>query len=89
MGEKAEYSGLEGGEADLRTWHLNNQDIPSTQYSKRKQVELYRVCVYLSGSVMGAGAGHPVCYAGMLAERLGDWVHQSCHPQVGKAPHLT
>ena len=43
MGEKAEYSGLEGGEADLRTWHLNNQDIPSTQYSKRKQVELYRL----------------------------------------------
>ena len=30
-------------ETDLRTWHLNNQDIPSTQYSKRKQVELYRL----------------------------------------------
>ena len=43
-------------EPDLRTWHLNNQDIPSTAYSKRKQV-LAALCAtmgcLLNGSVIG------------------------------------
>ena len=43
-------------EPDLRTWHLNNQDIPSTAYSKRKQV-LAALCATmgcpLNGSVIG------------------------------------
>ena len=43
-------------ETDLRTWHINNQDIPSTAYSKRKQV-LAALCAtmgcLLNGSVIG------------------------------------
>ena len=43
-------------ETDLRTWHLNNQDITSSPYSKRKQI-LATVCVtlvcLLNGSVIG------------------------------------
>ena len=43
-------------ETDLRTWHLNNQDTPSSAHSKRKQV-LATACVtlgcLLNGSVIG------------------------------------
>ena len=43
-------------EPDLRTWHLNNQDIPSSAYSKRKQV-VATLCAtmgcLLNGSVIG------------------------------------
>jgi len=43
-------------DTDLRTWHLNNQDIPSSAYSKRKQV-LATLCAtsgcLLNGSVIG------------------------------------
>ena len=43
-------------ETDLRTWHLNNQDIPSSSYSKKKQI-LATLCVtlgcLLNGSVIG------------------------------------
>ena len=43
-------------ETDLRTWHLNNQDVPSSAYSKKKQV-VATLCVtlgcLLNGSVIG------------------------------------
>ena len=35
------YSGLGTQETDLRTWHINSQDITSTPYSKKKQVNNY------------------------------------------------
>ena len=54
-----EEGGGQGGaepETDLRTWHLNNQDITSNSYSKKKQV-LATFCVtlgcLLNGSVIG------------------------------------
>lgn len=52
-----ERSRLAGDQdTDLRTWHLNNQDVPSTAYSKRKQV-LAALCAttgcLLNGSVIG------------------------------------
>ena len=48
---------LQGEEdRDLRTWHINNQDITSTAYSKRKQV-MATLCAtmgcLLNGSVIG------------------------------------
>ena len=43
-------------ETDLRSWHINNQDITSTGYSKRKQV-MATLCAtmgcLLNGSVIG------------------------------------
>jgi len=43
-------------ETDLRTWHLNNQELPSSAYSKKKQV-VATLCVtlgcLLNGSVIG------------------------------------
>ena len=44
-------------ETDLRTWHLNNQDIPSSPYSKRKQV-LATFCVTLGCLLNGAVIGY-------------------------------
>ena len=44
-------------ETDLRTWHLNNQDIPSSSYSKRKQV-LATSCVTLGCLLNGAVIGY-------------------------------
>jgi len=54
--EKLNTQEGEEPETDLRTWHLNNQDITSSPYSKRKQI-LATVCVtlgcLLNGSVIG------------------------------------
>lgn len=47
---------LQEQDTDLRTWHINNQDIPSSPYSKRKQV-VAALCAttgcLLNGSVIG------------------------------------
>jgi hypothetical protein len=32
------YTGLGTQESDRKTWHVNNQDIVSSPYSKKKQV---------------------------------------------------
>jgi len=50
------YTGLGSEENDLRTWHVNNQDIVSSAYSKKKQV-FATFCAtlgcLLNGSVIG------------------------------------
>jgi len=50
------YTGLDNQDQDLRTWHINNQDVTSSTYSKKKQV-FATFCAtlgcLLNGSVIG------------------------------------
>ena len=63
-GESEKLNTEEGGgqgaepETDLRTWHLNNQDITSSSYSKKKQV-LATFCVTLGCLLNGSVIGYP------------------------------
>ena len=45
---------LQEQDTDLRTWHINNQDIPSSPYSKRKQV-VATLCATMGADIVGGG----------------------------------